>query len=79
MVHRGFAQKVDQGVATEGHPYENATEILECECFCRGGPPWPPAIATFCAKQSTAEAQRRRGAENAEATQNQKRASMRPS
>jgi hypothetical protein len=31
---------MNEGVATEGHPYKNATGITVM--ICRGGPPWPP-------------------------------------
>ena len=32
--------QVDERVATEGHPYKKRAVN---GCFCRGGPPWPPA------------------------------------
>ncbi len=44
---RRFAEKVDERVATEGHPYKNATRIIGVWIVCRGGPPWPPHASSF--------------------------------
>jgi hypothetical protein len=45
------ARAPDDGVATEGHPYKIATKNSVLRKVCRGGPPWPPRLDDFCAKQ----------------------------
>jgi amino acid adenylation domain-containing protein len=55
LSHAGVAQKVNGGVATEGHPYKRATKNSVLRKVCRGGPPWPPHVDDFlCSKASHA-------------------------
>ena len=46
-VSDGFAQEVDDGAATEGHPYDNGSRTIGFKRNCRGGPLWPPLAPTL--------------------------------
>ena len=46
----GSAQKVDEGVATEGHPYKTKRELAECRYFVGAALRGRPTLEHFCAK-----------------------------